>query len=117
MIYIRYINFIMTSVKIIVDEIKKVYAIKNDYAVGSYCFYEPLDIDINNIAEFACLVSFKLDLENWFLCANENYFVLEIDNKYIVVYFANDRYDNATEFVIRRCNNNKEYNQVILAIS
>ena len=106
----------MTPIQIIVNEIKKVYAISKDFAVGSYCFYEPLDIDINNIAEFACSVSSNLDLENWFLCANGNYFVLEIDDKYMVVYFANDRLDNATEFVIRRCNNNIEYQDVISAI-
>jgi hypothetical protein len=106
----------MTSVQIIVDEIKKVYAISKDFAVGSYCFHEPLDIDISDIAEFACSVSSKLNLENWFLCANRNYFVLEIDDKYIVVYFANDRIDNATEFVIRRCNNNIEYQDLMLAI-
>ena len=107
----------MTSVQIIVDEIKKIYNISHEYAVGSYYFREPLDIDIKNISEFACLVSLKLGLNNWFLCANENYFVLEIDDKFMVIYFADDRNDNATEFVIRRCNNNKEYNEVILAIS
>jgi hypothetical protein len=107
----------MNSVQFIVDEIKKVYAIKKDFAIGSYCFYEPLDIDIRNIAEFACLVSLKLDLENWFLCADENYFVLEIDERFMVVYFADDRSDNATEFVIRRCNNIDEYNDAISAIS
>ena len=39
------------------------------------------------------------------------------DDKYIVVYFADDRHDNSTEFVIRRCNNMEEYNDAILAIS
>ena len=107
----------MTSVQIIVDEIKKVYAISKDFAVGSYCFHEPMDIDIRDIAEFACSVSSKLDLENWFLCANGNYFVLEIDDRYMVIYFANDRNDNATEFVIRRCNNNIEYQDLMSAIS
>ena len=106
----------MTSIQFIVDEIKKIYAIKDDYAVGSY-FKKSFEIDINNIAEFACSVSSKLDLENWFLCANQNYFVLEIDERYIIVYFANDRLDNNTEFVIRRCNNNQEYIDIILAIS
>jgi hypothetical protein len=106
----------MTSVQIIVDEIKKVYAITNEFAVGSYCFKEPLDIDIRNIAEFACLVSSKLGLDNWFLCANGNYFVLEIEDRYMVVYFADDRYDNATEFIIRRCNTDEEYDDVIMAI-
>jgi hypothetical protein len=107
----------MNSVQFIVDEIKKIYAIKKDFAIGSYCFNEPLDIDIRNIAEFACSVSLKLDLENWFLCADDNYFVLEIDDRFMVVYFADDRNDNATEFVIRRCNNIEEYNDAILAIS
>lgn len=106
----------MTSVQIIVEEIKKVYSISKDFAVGSYCFHEPLDIDISDIAEFACSVSSKLDIENWFLFANKNYFVLEIDDKYMVIYFANDRNDNATEFVIRRCNNNIEYENLLLAI-
>jgi hypothetical protein len=107
----------MASIKFVVDEIKKIYSISKDFAVGSYYFNEPMDIDIRDIAEFACSVSSKLDLENWFLCANKNYFVLEIDDKYIVVYFADDRIDNATEFVIRRCNNNDEYNNLMLAIS
>lgn len=107
----------MTSIQIIVDEIKKIYAIIDDYAVGSYYYNKPLDIDITNIGEFACSVSSKLDLENWFVCAQENYFVLEINEKYIIVYFANDRLDNSTEFVIRRCNNNQEYMDIILAIS
>ena len=98
------------------QSLKKIYAIKDDYAVGSY-FKKSFEIDINNIAEFACCVSSKLDLENWFLCANQNYFVLEIDERYIIVYFANDRLDNNTEFVIRRCNNNQEYIDIILAIS
>jgi hypothetical protein len=107
----------MASIQFFVDEIKKIYSISKDFAVGSYYFNEPMDIDISDIAEFACSVSSKLDLENWFLCANGNYFVLEIDDKYIVVYFADDRIDNATEFVIRRCNNNDEYNNLMLAIS
>jgi hypothetical protein len=106
-----------SSIQLIVDEIKKVYAITDDFAVGSYCFYEPLDIDIKNIAEFACSVSSKLDLENWFLQAEANYFVLEIDDKFIVVYFADDRLDDATEFVIRRCNNDQEFADVMLAIA
>ena len=107
----------MTSVQIIADEIKKVYAISNEYAVGSYCFHEPLDIDINDMAEFACSVSLKLGFENWVFRVNGNYFVLEIDNRYIIVYFADDRFDNATEFVIRRCNNEQEYDQIILSIT
>jgi hypothetical protein len=106
----------MNSIQIIADEIKKVYAIKNDYAVGSYCFHEPLDIDINDMAEFACSVSVKIGFENWVLCVNGNYFVLEIDDRYMVIYFADDRLDNATEFVIRRCNNYQEYNDIILEI-
>jgi hypothetical protein len=106
----------MTSIQFIVDEIKKVYVMKTEHAFDTYFFKETIDID--NIGEFACSVSLKLDWENWVLCANENYFVLEIDDdKYIVVYFADDRNDNSTEFVIRRCNNMEEYNDAILAIS
>jgi hypothetical protein len=106
----------MTSIQFIVDEIKKVYVMKTEHAFDTYFFKETIDID--NIGEFACSVSLKLDWENWVLCANENYFVLEIDDdKYIVVYFADDRHDNSTEFVIRRCNNIEEYNDAILAIS
>jgi hypothetical protein len=106
-----------SSIQILVDEIKKVYAIADDYAVGSYCFYEPMDIEIKNIAEFASSVSSKLDLENWFLCAYGNYFVLEIDDKFVVVYIADDRFDDATEFVIRRCNNDQEFADMMLAIA
>jgi len=107
----------MTSIQFFVDEIKKIYAITDDFAVGSYYFRDPTTIDISNIAEFACLISSKLSLENWFLCASSNYFVLEIDDKYMIVYFADDRFDNAIEFVIRRCNNNIEYQELLLAIS
>lgn len=112
-------NCHMTSLQIIIDEIKKVYAIDDDYAVGSYCFYDNsmIDIDIYNIAEFACSVSSKLGMGNWFLCADRNYFVLEIDDKYMVVYFADDRFDDYTEFVIRRCNNDQEFADMMLAIS
>jgi hypothetical protein len=107
----------MTSIQIIIREIKKIYEINEEFAVGSYCFYEPLDININDIAEFACSVSYNLGLDNWFVCANNNYFVLEIDNRYMIIYFADDRFDDATEFVIRRCNTDDEYKEIILAIS
>lgn len=104
----------MTSIQFFVDEIKKIYEIPNDFAVGSYYFQEPMTIDIG---EFACSVSSKLNLENWFLCASNNYFVLEIQDKYMLVYFADDRNDNATEFVIRRCNTDTEYQDLIIQIS
>jgi hypothetical protein len=105
----------MTSIQFIVDEIKKVYIMKTEHSFDTYFFKETIDID--NIGEFACSVSLNLDWENWVLCANKNYFVLEIDDKYMIVYFADDRQDNATEFVIRRCNNMEEYIDAILAIS
>jgi len=107
----------MSSIQIIVDEIKKVYAIADDYATGSYCFYEPLDFPTINIVKFACAVSEKLEMGNWFLCADRNYFVLEIDDKFIVVYIADDRYDDATEFIIRRCNNDQEFADMMLEIA
>jgi hypothetical protein len=107
----------MTSIQFFVDEIKKIYAITDDFAVGSYYFNESMSIEISNIAELACSVSSKLNLENWFLCANDNYFVLEIDDKYIIVYFADDRIDDNIEIVIRRCNNNIEYNNLMLEIT
>lgn len=117
MIYIFSLLFLdMTSIQIIVERIKNVYAIKKTYASGSYYFIEPLDIDMNNLAEFACSVSLNLGLENWFLDAKKNYFVLEIEDKYIIVYFADDRTDNATEFVIRRCNNYDEYLHLVSII-
>ena len=80
-------------------------------------FKESMSIEISNIAELACSISSKLSLENWFLCANDNYFVLEIEDKYMIVYFADDRLDNDTEIVIRRCNNNIEYNNLMLEIT
>jgi hypothetical protein len=105
----------MTSVQFIADEIKKVYIMSEHYAFNTYILDTPNYID--NIGEFACSVSLKLNLENWLLCTNKNYFVLEIDDIYMIVYFADDRFDNITEFVIRRCNNEEEYNDAILAIS
>jgi len=104
----------MTFVEILVEKIKKVYAITDDFAVNSYIYTEPMDK--SNLAEFACSVSSKLGMENWFLCADKNYFVLEIDERFMVVYFADDRLDNATEFVVRRCNTEEEYQIVLTAI-
>lgn len=104
----------MTFVEIIVEKIKKVYAIADEFAVGSYIYAEPMDK--SNLAEFACSVSAKLNMENWFLCAEKNYFVLEIDERFMVVYFADDRLDDATEFVVRRCNTEEEYQVVLSAI-
>lgn len=107
-------KFQMTFVEILVEKIKKVYAITDEFAVGSYIYIEPLDK--SNLAEFACSVSSKLGMENWFLCAEKNHFVLEIDECFMVVYFADDRLDNATEFVVRRCNTEEEYQVVLDAI-
>lgn len=107
----------MSSIQILVDEIKKVYAIADDYATGSYVFYEPLDVSTIDIAKFASAVSAKLEMGNWFLCADRNYFVLEIDDKFVVVYIVDDRYDDATEFIIRRCNNDQEFADMMLEIA
>lgn len=108
----------MTSVKILVEDIKKVFAIKDKHAVGSYRLKDATAINISELAEFACSVSRDLGIENWFLCATTNYFVLEIDDKFIVVYFADDvPVDCGIEYVIRRCNSEEEYNLVIGAIA
>lgn len=108
----------MTSVKIFVEDIKRIFASKDKHAVGSYRLKDAAAIDISELAEFACSVSRDLDIENWFLCATNNYFVLEIDDKFIVVYFADDvPIDCGIEYVIRRCNSEEEYNLVISAIT
>ena len=108
----------MTFVKIFVEDIKKIFASKDKHAVGSYRLKDPSEINISELAEFACSVPRDLDIENWFLCATDNYFVLEIDDKFIVVYFADDvPIECGIEYVIRKCNSEEEYNLVIDAIT
>jgi len=102
----------MSHIDIIINMIKEVYYSSNEYTVNTYQFY---NMYFENMAELGCSVCRKLGLDNWFVCADINYFALEIKDKYIIVYFE---YNSIlTDCVIRRCNNEKEFNEMILAIS
>lgn len=107
----------MSFIDIITRKVEEVFAIKEEYAVGSHFFYEPIDVNLSNFGEIACIISQKLSIKNWFLTAYYNYFVFEIDDKYIIVYIANDRIDDTIEVVIRRCNNDQEFADMMLMIT
>jgi hypothetical protein len=106
----------MDDINIIINEIKKVYNIKETYAISSYIFHNSIDIDYYNLGEFGCKISRKLNIENWFLGSNDNYFVLEINEKYFIIYFDNNKIKNSIEVIIRRFDSNKELSNMKLII-
>jgi hypothetical protein len=106
----------MSDFDIIINEIKKVYYIKDTYAISSYIFYNSLDIDYCNIGEFGCKISNKLNMNNWYLGSNDNYFVLEINEKYFIIYLDNNKIKNSIEIIIRRFDSNEELNNMKLII-
>jgi len=107
----------MSSLDIICAEIKKVFEIMDDYAIGQIVFTDPSLINLNDIGEFASSVSSKLPFQNWFLCADNNYFVLEKDDKYVITYFDTVPLQNRVDVVVKRCNNEQEYVDMIAMIS
>lgn len=104
----------MSLLNIVVDNIRKIYSLQDKCAYCTQLHDE--HFNINNIAEFACSVSVNLDIDNWFLFAGDNYFALEVNECFMIVYFAVDRVDKCTEFVIRRCNSDYEFKLVLDAI-
>jgi|688.fasta_scaffold00528_20 hypothetical protein len=107
----------MSNIDNIINEIKKVYFITDSYAVSSFLINNPIDIDYYNLGEFGCKISRKLNMDNWYIGTYDNYIVIEINDKYIIVYFEHNILKNTIEIVTRRCNNNKEYIELKLAIS
>lgn len=106
----------MSNIDIIINEIKKVYYIKDTYAISSYLFYNSSEIDYYNLGEFGCKVSRKLNMNNWYLGSYDNYFILEINEKYFIIYFDNNKIKNTIEVIIRRCSSEIELNNMKLEI-
>jgi len=106
----------MSSLDIISAKISNLFETKNNYAVSEIVFYEPAEIHISNMAKFASLVSSKLPFQNWFLCADVNYFVIEKDDKYVVSAFYTDIYDDSVEVIIKKCNTEQELTDLILTL-
>ena len=106
----------MCDIDIIINEIKKVYYITDTYAISSHIFYNSLDIDYYNLGEFGCKISNKLNMNNWYLGSNDNYFVIEINEKYFIIYFDNNKIKNTIEVIIRRFNSNEELSDMKLII-
>jgi hypothetical protein len=106
----------MSDIDIIISEIKKVHYIKETYAISSHIFYNSSEIDYNNLGEFGCKISRKLNINNWYLGSYDNYFIIEINEKYFIIYFDNNKIKNTIEVVIRRCNSESELHEMKLAI-